>query len=409
MRPPRVTGEAVVADQLNQLLRRFQYPDENTRSPAFVPGGGGGAPTYVIAKADSTSLSKGKADYVMGLNEDLGTVINAWMTGGTGGGSGDFNSDTVPGIWICEALTAYHVSVAAGGIQANGARIRGVGQPAIEATDSDAGTIVRASQVHSVLVSGAPFTTGQVGIHAGEIVGCRVHGCETSLTGGGPIMAYGNRIDSRIVCGLSAVVIANNTWAGSQAGTYIHASPIGNPDIFGLVIVGNNMRGTDEITHAPRVVIESGVEATVVGNFISGRGGTIPAVLLDACERTLVGANTFFAATQNHTLVLDGGPDNTISGNVFRRSEMQTDDTYDVVHLTGAAERTVVQGNTIAGEGGILSNNRSGLFIDTGVLDTIAVSNVFSDTFGTQAIIDNGTGTLLDYPSDPTVGDNFVV
>lgn len=70
MKPPRVTGEptAVIADHVNRLIRKFEYPDSDTIPLNPILGGGGGAPTVVIATPGSSGFSQGRADFVLGLD-----------------------------------------------------------------------------------------------------------------------------------------------------------------------------------------------------------------------------------------------------------------------------------------------------------------------------------------------------
>lgn len=88
MKPPRVTGDptAVIADHVNRLIRKFDYPDQDTIPANPVLGGGGGAPTVVVAAVDSTGMSQGKADFICSGAADQG-IINLALAilGNTGG------------------------------------------------------------------------------------------------------------------------------------------------------------------------------------------------------------------------------------------------------------------------------------------------------------------------------------
>jgi hypothetical protein len=51
-------------------VRRFQYPDVDTQPGPLFVGGGGGAPTIVVAASNATDYSKRKADFVCsGVND----------------------------------------------------------------------------------------------------------------------------------------------------------------------------------------------------------------------------------------------------------------------------------------------------------------------------------------------------
>ena len=60
MRRPRVTGDpiAVIADHTNRLVRKFEYPDMNTRPAGPGLGGGAGDPTVFLAASNATGMSK---------------------------------------------------------------------------------------------------------------------------------------------------------------------------------------------------------------------------------------------------------------------------------------------------------------------------------------------------------------
>lgn len=70
MRPTRYKREYAVPQSVADLLRKFDYPDLDTRpGPPFIAGGGG-TPTIVIAASDASDISKGKADFVCtGVND----------------------------------------------------------------------------------------------------------------------------------------------------------------------------------------------------------------------------------------------------------------------------------------------------------------------------------------------------
>jgi hypothetical protein len=83
----RITGssDAVMADKINELLRKFEYPDSDTTAAPFQGGGGGGAPRFVVAASDASADSKRKADYTVlgsGDQADLQSIVNEFGNAG---------------------------------------------------------------------------------------------------------------------------------------------------------------------------------------------------------------------------------------------------------------------------------------------------------------------------------------
>lgn len=69
--------QAVIADAVATLKRKFDYPDfigSGVNLAEESVGGGGGAPTVVIAAADSSDLSKGRADFTCSGTNDQVTI-----------------------------------------------------------------------------------------------------------------------------------------------------------------------------------------------------------------------------------------------------------------------------------------------------------------------------------------------
>lgn len=94
MKPIRITGssEAVMADKINQLLRRFEYPDSDTIAPNPMPGGGGGMAHVLIVSTSEPDFVQQKADYIVteanaaaelnAIFDSLGTQKwSIWMAG----------------------------------------------------------------------------------------------------------------------------------------------------------------------------------------------------------------------------------------------------------------------------------------------------------------------------------------
>lgn len=91
MRRARLTGESAVYRTVNDLARKFEYPDENTLP---IPGGGGGGggmahilivsdsePSDVQAKADYVVSSSASAGELQGIFDSISGTWSIWMAG----------------------------------------------------------------------------------------------------------------------------------------------------------------------------------------------------------------------------------------------------------------------------------------------------------------------------------------
>jgi hypothetical protein len=78
MKPIRITGssDAIMADKLNQILRKFEYPDADTLPAPFMPGGGGGMAHILIVSDSEPDFVQDKADYIV-TETGAGAQLNA--------------------------------------------------------------------------------------------------------------------------------------------------------------------------------------------------------------------------------------------------------------------------------------------------------------------------------------------
>jgi hypothetical protein len=78
VKPIRITGssDAVMADKINELLRKFEYPDADTIAPAFQGGGGGGMAHVLIVSQSEPDFVQAKADFVV-TETGAGSQLNA--------------------------------------------------------------------------------------------------------------------------------------------------------------------------------------------------------------------------------------------------------------------------------------------------------------------------------------------
>lgn len=86
MKPIRITGssDAIMADKLNQILRRFEYPDADTLPPPFMAGGGGGMAHVLIVSTSEPDFVQQKADYVVtesGAGPELTAIFDTLVNG----------------------------------------------------------------------------------------------------------------------------------------------------------------------------------------------------------------------------------------------------------------------------------------------------------------------------------------
>lgn len=96
-------------------------------------------------------------------------------------------------------------------------------------------------------------------------------------------------------------------------------------------------------------------------------------------------------------------PNCIVKGNLFNAAyHSSDDDTYDVIQLVN--DSILCEGNKIITDsGGGLPRYGINIIGD----DNIVVGNDLRGTYGTDALNDAGTGTILVYPNDMTYGDNF--
>lgn len=110
MRIPRITGTAAVYNAVDQLVNKFDYPDEAGRSSnaPLVLGGGGGGMAHVLIVSTSESVDvQEKADFVVdesasatelqAIFDDLAGPMSIWMAGRF---TLDANVSAPSGAWI---------------------------------------------------------------------------------------------------------------------------------------------------------------------------------------------------------------------------------------------------------------------------------------------------------------------
>lgn len=160
--------------------------------------------------------------------------------------------------------------------------------------------------------------------------------------------------------------------------------------IVGCAVVSNQTNG---------LVIEADAE----GNLIVGCDLTASPPHLITGQFTKI-ANCDFDSG-GHGLELIDANDCTIVTNTFTGSAFP-DNTYDHINISGDSNRNLITANlfrTSASFGMRYAVN----IVDSTCDDNIVVGNDMQGWAGVAPINDAGTGTLLNYPSDATYGDNF--
>lgn len=166
---------------------------------------------------------------------------------------------------------------------------------------------------------------------------------------------------------------------------------------------------------------------TLVGNEVYNLGEYVIDVEIDATNPVTISDNTIYRGSIRVDGSDIGGQTNVaITDNTIR------DPSEHGIHLI-FADRATISGNNVASEAGntidgIIVEDSDGVMVEhnqvtvlgVGALryginiaggdDNIVVGNNLGAAadYGTAPIGDSGTGTILDYPSDATWGDNFV-
>lgn len=108
-----------------------------------------------------------------------------------------------------------------------------------------------------------------------------------------------------------------------------------------------------------------------------------------------------------HGMELAAVSTSKVSGNLIHSPGFTTTNTYDGILLSGDSNDNYIEGNTViplASPATRYGINLSAATCD----DNIVVANDLRGTFGTSALNDAGTGTILQLANDATYGSNFV-
>lgn len=111
--------------------------------------------------------------------------------------------------------------------------------------------------------------------------------------------------------------------------------------------------------------------------------------------------------TDRHAIWLNGVSGVVVQNNQIGAAGQGTANTYDAIFLEANVDSCLIQDNRVRADGGA----RYGINVAASTCDNnVIVGNDLGGTadYGTDALNDSGTGTILSYPGDATYGDNFV-
>lgn len=175
--------------------------------------------------------------------------------------------------------------------------------------------------------------------------------------------------------------------------------------VFSLVISGNRIYGGGV------TVTTDSFRGTISGNIINAASAEVAAIDIsaDLDGDVSIEGNHIWGSIR-HGIHLADGPDNegafnaTIANNHIDSTGSQTANTYDAIHVSGAASRNYIHGNKIVPS----SVTRYGINMAGSGDCNVIVGNDLGDPddYGTDAMAP-GSGNILTYPNDPTYGDNF--
>lgn len=445
MRRRRVVGDptAVIADWVDQLANRFDYPDLDTVTGAVQVEGGGGAPTVVVAAVDAPDIEKGKADFVCTGADDQGALqaandLMASVRGRLLLTSGSFTlSDTLTvsnGVTV-EGMSreTYLFSSVADPVVDLGSLASLVKLQA-ESTVTD-GTLIEARGGASAILRDLElYATGSAGVHVekdgsgvllveqcwfgGSAIGIhstgtagrnlRVVGCTFDTNERGIWLETGDIYNIYIgynifestddwavdVDGSDGIIIAlnfvNSCGQTSNGGILATSTP-------GVIVVGNRV---DSTRNGPSIELNGCDNSVVADNSIT-TGLLGPGILVDGCEYTTVADNTCLEIDQ-HGIAFASSNFCVATGNTVNAAGLEAADTYDGIQVNG--NRNLVEANQIVA----YADTRYGVNITGGECNMVVGNDIGDpDDYATDALGDTGANTQLFYPSDATYGDNF--
>jgi hypothetical protein len=225
------------------------------------------------------------------------------------------------------------------------------------------------------------------------------------------------------------VIIANNTWVDVVYISSGHAIIDTNDgEISYLKVIGNTVSdgggnsflriGSGQVTVLGNTCA-AGVDDGILVPSGLGTPGTIIAGNSIICAGVGISSGGLWEEAHISDNFIDAGEHGMdladlsrghIYGNTIYRPGLNTDNTFDGIRLSGASgDESYIHGNRLI----VFSFGnapRYGVNVSAATCENnIIVGNDLGDPadYGTDALNDAGTGTILTYPNDATYGDNF--
>lgn len=290
-------GEAAAFDLVGRMWRRLNRPGKFTpKSADPLPGGGGGAPTIVIAASDASDFSKSKADFICtGVNDEI-IIQRALDSIDTGTGLGGRVLLT-EGTFHC----VYGVIRLADLTAQSPIHLQGVGKATLLSFESGTGIAIEMNSEDS--------TVSDLWLLGNDVVG--VGGIEMGRSGQ---LVTGVKIE-RLGSGGSAIdittqatnAIVSNNLIEDNSGDGITVSSVEH-----VIIDGNAILDTNGAGIALGVSV---IDTTITTNSFTGTGTAI--TLAGNNDKTTITGNSFNMV--NDAIVISGFNQNMISivGNVI--------------------------------------------------------------------------------------------
>ena len=398
MRPIRITGDpqAVIANQVSRLIRKFEYPFTEPFVPADQGDGGGGEMTVAVAAASASDLSKSKADIVCtGVNDD-GTINGAWDLAGV----------TDAHVVLSEGVFNIGADVI---VMPDNATLSGKGWQTRLSTTATSGTLIEMTGRNLVanlqIQRAAAAGNTLIGIELGELCQVfQVRGEQLQTFIGLPGASdcyvgacFADTCNEFITASAGfeqLLVIGNQAIGVVDLGTAFYARVIGNRFQGGSVSMLQASAGAEVVIADNQFVSSSdwdievsGVTDWIIANNASSLGTNGISVAGDRVSivGNSVGGEGFLGGDGIEVV----GNQNSVLGNIITMPGQDATNTFDGIRTTGNENH--VQGNRVIPH----ADTRYGINIVSGN-DNAVFANYLGDAsvYGTADYVDGGTGTI---------------
>lgn len=359
-----------VPQRVDELLRKFDYPEFVPAAAPFIPGGGGGMMTVTVAAANASDLSKSKADYqCLGADDHL-TVQQAVDDIVSVGGIVWLSEGTFEFGWRSGGVTCVSM-------QGDGTSVIGLG---------NTNTIIN--------VHGSPTAVDQPVFDSGH---------NGSTFGGFYIIDNQSGTDPTIgvdIAGSYGLLYDYNAFmqgpavrvGGTAFGVRLHDLVIDGTNAEGI-----RCEGAEWLSVANSVVASMGYAFHAIGgNVVSITGGSFVGYGTDTIIYvepdnvvTVAGATVDGRLGGGHGVHFEG-ESCSLKGSTIIEAGATVANTYDAIHIDGDAN--VAQGNTVIPH----ANTRYGLNVAAGNNNAVPF-NMLGDSsvYATGDFNDAGTGTII--------------